>query len=55
MTEFTVRAIGYVRGGRDQPIDDDWDAVTARIELDPLVVFLRNLPVERRTAAWCWV
>ena len=38
MTEFTVRAIGFVRGGRDQPFDDDWDAVTARIELDPLVV-----------------
>jgi tRNA (Thr-GGU) A37 N-methylase len=27
--------IGYVRGGRADPIDDDWDAVTARIELDP--------------------
>lgn len=27
--------IGHVRGGRSEPIDDDWDAVAARIELDP--------------------
>lgn len=33
MSEFTVRPIGHVRGGRDQPIDDNWDAVAARIEL----------------------
>ena len=24
-------------------------------DLEPLMVFLRNLPTERRTAAWCWV
>lgn len=24
-------------------------------DLEPLAVFLRNLPTERRTAAWCWV
>jgi tRNA-Thr(GGU) m(6)t(6)A37 methyltransferase TsaA len=28
-------AIGHVRGGRSEPIDDAWDAVTARIALDP--------------------
>lgn len=38
MSEFTVRPIGHVRGGREQPIDDDWDAVGARIELDGSVV-----------------
>ncbi len=26
--------IGWVRGGRDEPIDDDWDPITATIELD---------------------
>jgi tRNA (Thr-GGU) A37 N-methylase len=30
---FTVKLIAYVRGGRDQPIDDDWGASRARIEL----------------------
>ena len=29
-----IAPIGYVRGGRDQPIDDDWGASRARIELD---------------------
>ena len=24
-------------------------------DLEPLMIFLRNLPTERRTAAWCWV
>lgn len=24
-------------------------------DLEPLAVFLRNLPIERRTAGWCWV
>ncbi|WP_310398002.1 hypothetical protein [Hymenobacter sp.] len=24
-------------------------------ELEPLAVFLRNVPTERRTPAWCWV
>ncbi len=23
-------------------------------DLEPLILFLRNLPTERRTAAWCW-
>jgi tRNA-Thr(GGU) m(6)t(6)A37 methyltransferase TsaA len=30
-----IAPIGYVRGGRDQPIDDDWGKSRARIELDP--------------------
>ena len=33
--DVTLRAIGTVRGGRDQPIDDDWGASRARLELDP--------------------
>ena len=24
-------------------------------DLEPLMAFLRNLPTERRTAAWCWI
>jgi tRNA (Thr-GGU) A37 N-methylase len=32
---IAMRVIGHVRGGRSEPIDDAWDAVTARIELDP--------------------
>lgn len=31
---FTVRPIGTVRSGRTEAIDDDWDAVPVRIELD---------------------
>ena len=31
---FTLKPIGFVRGGRDQPIDDDWGKSRARIELD---------------------
>ena len=31
---FAVEAVGHVRGGRDQPIDDDWGDSRARIELD---------------------
>jgi len=38
MMAFTVVPIGFVVGGRDQPIDDEWDAVRARIEFDPAVV-----------------
>ncbi len=38
MNEFTVRPIGVVRSERDAAIDDDWDAVMARIELDPAVL-----------------
>ena len=35
MTErFTVEPIGVVRGGRTEPIDDDWGGVDATIELD---------------------
>src|SRR6202142_1074768 len=30
---FTLHPIGYVRGGRGEPIDDGWDAVTATIAL----------------------
>lgn len=33
--DVTLRPIGTVRGGRDQPIDDDWGASRARLELDP--------------------
>jgi tRNA-Thr(GGU) m(6)t(6)A37 methyltransferase TsaA len=29
-----ITPIGYVRGGRDEPIDDDWGGVIAKIELD---------------------
>ncbi len=32
---FMLRPIGHVRGGRAEPIDDGWDAVTATIELTP--------------------
>jgi tRNA-Thr(GGU) m(6)t(6)A37 methyltransferase TsaA len=31
-----VSPIGYVRGGRAEPIDDDWGGVEATIELDAL-------------------
>jgi tRNA (adenine37-N6)-methyltransferase len=33
-----VRPIGYVRGGRAEPIDDDWGRVEATIELDPAML-----------------
>jgi tRNA (Thr-GGU) A37 N-methylase len=32
---YPIEAVGHVRGGRDQPVDDDWGASRARIELDP--------------------
>jgi tRNA-Thr(GGU) m(6)t(6)A37 methyltransferase TsaA len=32
--EINLRAIGFVRGGRTGPINDEWDSVTSRIELD---------------------
>lgn len=35
MAHFTLTPIGVVRAGRDQPTDDQWDSVPARIELDP--------------------
>ena len=31
---FTVRPIGTVRSDRAEAVDDDWDAVAVRIELD---------------------
>ncbi|HEX4302990.1 MAG TPA: SAM-dependent methyltransferase [Rhizomicrobium sp.] len=31
---ITLKPIGFVRGGRAEPIDDDWDSVQATIELD---------------------
>ncbi|MEZ5207535.1 MAG: SAM-dependent methyltransferase [Acidimicrobiales bacterium] len=34
MDPITCTPIGHVRGGRTEPIDDDWDAVEATIELD---------------------
>jgi tRNA (Thr-GGU) A37 N-methylase len=33
---ITIRPIGFVRGGRGEPVDDAWDAVEARIELDAI-------------------
>ena len=35
MDDVVLRPIGTVRGGRDQPIDDDWGESCARLELDP--------------------
>ena len=35
---ISMRAIGRVVGGRSEAIDDQWDGVVARIELDPAVV-----------------
>lgn len=35
MTPITLTPIGHVHGGRVDPSDDDWDAVTASIVLDP--------------------
>ena len=32
--EFTVKTIGFVRSARDEPIDDGWDGIETRIELD---------------------
>ena len=32
---YVINLIGYVRGGRANPIDDDWGASLAAIELDP--------------------
>ena len=34
MSDFVMQPIGTVRSSRDAAIDDDWDAVTAVIELD---------------------
>ncbi|HVW79639.1 MAG TPA: SAM-dependent methyltransferase [Mycobacteriales bacterium] len=35
VTTFEVTPIGTVRSSRSEAIDDDWDAVTAEIVLDP--------------------
>lgn len=32
--DFVIQAVGYVRGGRADPIDDDWGANRSAIELD---------------------
>lgn len=32
--EFSIKAIGYVRSPRDAAIDDDWDGLQTKIELD---------------------
>jgi tRNA-Thr(GGU) m(6)t(6)A37 methyltransferase TsaA len=32
--EIRLEPIGFVRGGRGEPIDDSWDSVEATIELD---------------------
>jgi tRNA-Thr(GGU) m(6)t(6)A37 methyltransferase TsaA len=32
--EITLQPIGYVRGGRREPVDDHWEGVEATIELD---------------------
>lgn len=32
---FAIEAVGHVRGGRAEAIDDDWGPSRARIELDP--------------------
>jgi tRNA-Thr(GGU) m(6)t(6)A37 methyltransferase TsaA len=34
VSELCFEPIGFVRGGRVEPIDDDWDSVDAVIELD---------------------
>jgi len=32
--EFAVKPIGFVRSTRNEPIDDGWDGIETRIELD---------------------
>lgn len=32
---FVIEAVGHVRGGRAEAIDDDWGPSRARVELDP--------------------
>lgn len=38
MSSFEIQAIGVVRASRDEPVDDGWDSVPSRIELDPTVI-----------------
>jgi tRNA-Thr(GGU) m(6)t(6)A37 methyltransferase TsaA len=33
---YTIEAVGLVRGGRADPIDDDWGQSLSTIELDPM-------------------
>ncbi len=33
--EITLRPVGYVVGGRTEPVDDGWDTVDAMVRLDP--------------------
>lgn len=35
---ITIEPIGYVRGGRVDPIDDDWGSIRTTIELDTMQV-----------------
>lgn len=35
VSSIEMRPVGVVRGGRVEPIDDDWGSVEAVIELDP--------------------
>jgi hypothetical protein len=32
--QITLRPIGYVRGGRSDPVDDHWSGMDSTIELD---------------------
>jgi tRNA-Thr(GGU) m(6)t(6)A37 methyltransferase TsaA len=34
-TAYDVRPIGWVQSSRHEPIDDDWESVTATVTLDP--------------------
>lgn len=36
--DLTMRPIGTVVGGRTEAVDDRWDVVSSRIELDPAVL-----------------
>jgi len=36
--DLTIRPIGTVVGGRTEAVDDRWDTVSARIELDPALL-----------------
>jgi tRNA-Thr(GGU) m(6)t(6)A37 methyltransferase TsaA len=33
--DITMKRIGAVKSARAEPVDDDWDAIASRIELDP--------------------
>jgi len=35
MSDYVVHPIGFVRSNRQAAVDDDWDGVSAVIELDP--------------------